>query len=169
MKILMDISAIGISSCWWQYKKDQVEVCVYGSGQYSGCSGSCDYAVVSNPSDLLIAGEYTISGQLVHVETGKPMRDMPVSLIMPTRTRYVTRSDARGRFKIIVKADRRVGRRPKFRVNLDFATMETAPGAKEITLCGDFTRAFRRSHPKLKYRYVKVSKFHGKTVRAASR
>ena len=169
MKILVDISALVFSSCWWKYKKGQVEVCVYGSGQYSGCSGSCGYAVVSNSAILLIAGDYTISGQLVHVETGKAIRDMPVSLIMPTRTRYVARSDARGRFKIIVKADRRIGRRPKFRVNLDFATMETAQGAKEITLCGDFTRAFRRSHPKLKYRYVKVAKFRGKTVRAASR
>jgi hypothetical protein len=165
-KIFMDISAIGISSCWWLYKKGQVEVCVYGSGQYSGCSGGCDFAVVSS-GNLLIAGAYSVSGTLVHVETGRPIRDMRVSLIMPTRTRYVARSDARGRFKIIVKPVRR--RRPKFRVNLDFGRMETAPEAKEIVLTGDFTRAFRRSHPELKIRYVKVSKFTGKTVRAASR
>jgi hypothetical protein len=80
-----------------------------------------------------------------------------------------SRSDAKGRFKIIVKPDPCIGSRPAFKVNLDFARMETAPEAKQIVLWGDLTRAFRRAHPELKYLDLKVSKFKGKTVYMGSR
>jgi hypothetical protein len=85
-------------------------------------------------------------------------------LIMPTRTRYSARTDAKGRFKIFVKPDPRIGSRRPFDVRLEFARMETAPEAKQVVLCGDLTRVFRKAHPELEYLDLKVSKFDGKTV-----
>lgn len=167
--ILLGIGSIGVSSCFHLFKRGSIEVCVNGSGSFTNCAGDCAYASVPNPGGLLIAARYTVSGTLVHVLTGRPVAAMPVSLIMPTRTRYTTQSDAKGRFKIIVKPDPRIGRQPALKVTLDFARMETAPEAKYIVLWGDLTRDFRRAHPELKYLDLKVSEFKGKTVYMRSR
>ncbi|HEY7087631.1 MAG TPA: hypothetical protein VH518_06045 [Tepidisphaeraceae bacterium] len=167
--IQLGIGSIGVASCHKLYKRNQVEVCVYGSGLYTDCAGDCAYAVVSDPVVLVLAGRYTVSGTLVHVETGRAIAGMPVALIMPTRTRYTTRSNAKGKFKIVVNPDPRSDRRRRFKVTLDFGRMETAPEAKHITLVGDLTRTFRNAHPELKYLDLKASKFDGKTVPMRSR
>jgi hypothetical protein len=109
-------------------------------------------------------GHYTVTGRLVHVETGRAIAEMRVSLIMPTGTRYRTRSDAKGKFMITVKADSGVARRDVFKVKYDLGRMVTVPEAEEIVLVGDLTREFRRMHPELEYRDVRVAEFKGKTV-----
>jgi hypothetical protein len=109
-------------------------------------------------------GHYTVTGTLVHVETGRAIGGMKVSLIMPTGTQYRTRSNAKGKFTIMVEPDSGVARRDVFKVKYDLARMVTVPEAGEIVLVGDLTREFRRMHPELEYRDVKVAEFRGKTV-----
>ena len=162
--ILLDIGAISIAGCWHLFKKGDVEVCVYGSGLLAGCKDECAIASVPNPGDLIIGGEFTVSGTLVNSETGRTVQAVPVSLVMPNRARYSTRSDPGGRFKIIVKPDSRIGDREPFRVTLEFARMETMPEAGEIVLFGDFTTAFRKTHPELTFLQLRVSDFSGHTV-----
>jgi hypothetical protein len=65
---------------------------------------------------------------------------------------------------IIVKPDSRIGDREPFRVTLDFARMETTPDAREIVLFGDFTAAFRKTHPELTFLKLPASAFDGNTV-----
>jgi hypothetical protein len=168
-KILLRMGSIGVTDCWWRVNRGGIDVCVYGSGFWSGCSGDCGYASVPNYSELLLGGSYNVTGTLVHFHTGLPISGMPVSFIMPTRTRYSTWSDSKGRFKIRVKHDRRAGVRPSYSVNLDFGKMETASEAKHIVLWGDLTRTFRKAHPELKFLDLKVSEFRGKTFYMGSR
>ena len=93
----------------------------------------------------------------MHVDTGRAIGGMTVSLIMPTGTRYRTQSNAKGKFTITVEPDSGVARRDVSKVKYDLARMVTVPEAGEIVLVGDLTREFRRMHPELEYRDVKVA------------
>lgn len=169
-KILMGIDALSFSGCMYLYEgSGGVNVCVYGESLYSGCKGDCGYASVPNYGILALAGSYTFTGTVVHVHTGLSASSVAVSVTLPTRVRYTTVTDSKGNFKITTKHDRRAGRKPAFHVSHDFARMETAPYSKHIALVGDFTRAFRRAHPKLKFIDLKVSRFDGKTVHVGGR
>ena len=78
-------------------------MCVYGEGMENGCKDDCRYASVPDPHLIVTRGEYSIQGLLVDFETGRPLKAKPVSFIMPTRKRYRTTTDSRGRFRIVVR------------------------------------------------------------------
>jgi hypothetical protein len=167
--IPLDVGSVAISSCWYRYKKDRVDVCVYGGKFLSDCSSECAVAAVPDPGVLAIAAEYDVSGILSDVETGQPLAEMHVSLLMPNHKRYRARCDSHGRFRITVEIDSRIkerkDRKKTFgKVALEFGTIETVKDAGEIVLCGDLTRSFRLAHPELTYRELKVSEFEGQTV-----
>jgi hypothetical protein len=163
-KILLRPGSIGVTDCWWHVHREGIDVCVYGAGFWSGCSSDCNYAAVPTNIELLLAGSYNLSGTVVHYHNGLAIAGMPVSFILPTLTRYSTRTDSKGRFKIQVKHDSRAGKRPSYRVDLDYGKMETAPEAKHIVLWGDLTRTFRNAHPEIEFLDLKVSEFRGKTI-----
>jgi hypothetical protein len=119
---------------------------------------------VPNFGDLVLAREYTIEGSVVDVDTGEPLKRMPISLILPTRKRYSTYSDAEGKFKITVQPDPRIKEQKPFRVALDFARMDSAVEENEIILFGEFNSSFRRTHPDLEYLSLEPAEFDGETI-----
>ena len=52
-KILLRMGSIGVTNCWWRVNRGGIDVCVYGSGFWSGCSSDCNYASVPNYAELL--------------------------------------------------------------------------------------------------------------------
>lgn len=161
-EIILGMGDIGIVSC---YRRSRSGNCYHGSGLFTGCEDTCAYAAVPNSGDLILAGEYTVEGNVVDYESGKPIERMLISLIFPTQKRYSTYTDGDGRFMINIKPDPRIKDQRPFRVTLDFARMDSSVEENEIVLVGDFTSAFRRAHPELTYLSFDVAKFDGETIK----
>ena len=159
-QILLRPGSIGITDCWWH----GFNVCTYGESLWAGCTGDCGYAAAPGEWELLLAGSYNLTGTVVHFRSGLPIAGMPVSFILPTRTRYLAQTNSKGRFKIQVKHDPRTGKRPSYQMDLDYGKMESAPEAKHIVLWGDLSRTFRNAHPEIKFLDLKASEFRGKTI-----
>jgi len=140
------------------------KVCVYGEGMETGCLNDCRYASVPGPGTIITRGEYSVQGFLVDFETGTPLKAKVVSFIMPTRKRYRTTTNSRGKFKIVVPPDPRAGSETGFRFSLDFGRMDSTPDAKEVVLFGEFTEEFKRTYPHVKVVRLSVANFNGQTL-----
>jgi hypothetical protein len=161
-EIFLGSGDLGMVSC---YRRSKSGNCYHGSGLYTGCEDTCAYAAVPNSGDLVLAGQYTLEGNVVDYESEKPIERMLISLILPTGKRYSTYSDGEGRFRIIVQPDPRIHEQRPLHVALDFARMDSSVEENEIILVGEFTSAFRRTHPELTYLNFEVAKFDGETIK----
>lgn len=159
--LVLDAGSISIGSCMRLAAGGRV--CVYGSGMLSGCTESCAYASFPDVENVLNACAYNISGIVTDLETGAPIVGKEVSLIMPTRHRYVTKSDSAGKFRIRVAPDKYKSAAVPVKVDVDFGSMETVPDNDGIILVGQVTEAFRRAHPDIRCKWVLVGDFEGVT------
>ena len=73
--------------------------CYHGAGYFPGCTGSCGYATFDTADLADFLCDYTLEARVVDAESGRPMTDLAVHLLMPDLVRHSTHTDGDGSWR----------------------------------------------------------------------